>query len=155
MDSQRSNEQDALIFGVRNSSLISILERGLHYLQQERYAEGIVLLSQAHEQLSPDQVSLSAALDAFIQGHTLYWQAQQALHHASQRFTEAVTSQQMHLGTLHNLLATLVEEKEIATQPHSEPASQSPRDPQLYQAQEPAADDQFLPALYIYLLWAF
>ncbi len=147
MDSQRSNEQDALIFGARNSSLIYILERGLHYIQQERYAEGIALLVQAHEQLFPDQVYLSAALDAFIQGHTLYWQAQQALHHASQRFAEAVTGQQMRLDTLHNLLATLVEDKEIATQPHTEPASQSPKNP--HQAQEPAADDQLLPALYI------
>lgn len=141
MELSRPHEQDSLIFGAETPSLTFILERGLRYIQQEHYAEGITLLAHVWEQLSPDQVYLSAALDAFIQGHTLYWQAQQALHQASQRFAEAVTSQQTRLAELHNLLTTLIEDKVSA--------SQSLKDPQQYQVQEPSANEQLLPALYI------
>ncbi len=149
MHSTFSNEQIALIVGAEHSSLIFALERGLHYIQQECYAEGIALLTQAREQLSPDQVQLSTALDAFIQGHILYWQAQQALHHASQRFTEAVNSQQMCLATLHNLLTALIKEKEIPVQTHTESVAQSLKNPQQCPVQKPTEDDQHLPALYI------
>jgi DNA-binding SARP family transcriptional activator/exonuclease VII small subunit len=129
--------------------LTSTLERGLDYIRQERFVEGIALLALAREQLSPDQVSLSAALNAFIQGHALYWQAQQALHHASQRFAEAVTSQQTRLAVLYNLLAALIEDKETASQPHCATAAQSLNESQQHQAHEPAAEDEHLPALYI------
>ncbi len=149
MHSSFSNVQITLTFGAENSSLIFTLECGLHYIQQECYAEGIALLTQAREQLSPNQVHLSAALDAIIQGHTVYWQAQQALHHASQRFAEAVNSQQTHLATLHNLLAALVEDKEAASQNHTATVAQSPQNPQQSQVQKPVVDDQLLPALYV------
>src|SRR5437764_11461620 len=107
MELSRSDEQVALISGAEASSLIFILERGLNYIRQDRFVEGIALLALAREQLSAEQVCLTAALDGFIQGHTLYWQAQQALHQASQRFAEAVTGQQIRLTVLHNLLAEL------------------------------------------------
>jgi len=149
MELSRSDEQVALISGVEASSLIFILERGLNYIRQERFVEGIALLALAREQLSADQVCLTAALDAFIQGHTLYWQAQQALHQASQRFAEAVTGQQTRLAALHNLLTALVEDKESVSQPHTGVAAQPLKDPQQYQAQEPSANEQLLPALHI------
>ncbi len=149
MDSLISHEQDALAFGAEPPSLTFTLERGLNYIQQELYPEGIALLALAREQLSPDQIFLSAALDAFIQGHTIYWQAQQALHHASQRFAEAVTEQQARLATLHNLLAALVADKNRKAQPHIGTMAQSLKDLQHYQAQETSPDDQILPALYI------
>jgi DNA-binding SARP family transcriptional activator/exonuclease VII small subunit len=149
MDLSHPNEQDNPISGVGTPSLILTLERGLNCIRQERYVEGIALLALACEQLSPDQVDLSAALNAFIQGHALYWQAQQALHHASQRFTEALTSQQTRLTTLHHLLTALVEDKESTSQPHTGTAAQSVKDPQQYQVPEPATDDRLLPALFI------
>src|SRR6266700_6450208 len=149
MELSRLNEQDALISGIETSSLISILERGLNYIRQEHYVEGIALLTLAREQLSRGQIPLSAVLDAFIQSHMIYWQAQQALHHASQRFAEAMTNQQARLAVLHNLLATLVDDKESTSQPRTALAAQSLQDPQQYQVQEPSANDQFLPALYI------
>ena len=149
MDSSLTPEQDALTFGTDASSLTFTLERGLHYVQQELYAEGLALLVMAREQLSPDQVFLAAALDAFIQGHTIYWQAQQALHHASQCFAEAVTEQQARLATLHDLLAALVEDKEKKAQSHTGDVARSLKDSQHYQAQRPSTDDQPLPALYI------
>ncbi len=149
MERSRPDEQEALIPGAGASSLIFTLGRGLNYIRQERYVEGIALLALAREQLSADQVYLSAALEAFIEGHTLYWRAQQALHHASQRFAEAVTGQQTRLTTLHNLLAALVEDKESTSQSQTGAAAQALKDPQQYQAQEPSADDQPLPALYI------
>src|SRR5438876_5312939 len=149
MDSSHSHEQDALTFGTEAFSLTFTLERGLHYVQQELYAEGLALLVMAREQLSPDQVFLAAALDAFIQGHTIYWQAQQALHHASQCFAETVTEQQARLATLHDLLAGLVEDKERKAQSHTGVVAQLLKDPQHYQAQRPPTDDQLLPALYI------
>lgn len=149
MELSRPHEQDSLIFGTETPSLIFTLECGLRYIQQEHYAEGITLFAHACEQLSPDQVYLSAALNAFIQGHTLYRQAQQALHQASQRFAEAVTSQQTRLAALHNLLNTLIEDEVSASQLHTGVAAQSLNDPQQYQAHEPSANEQLLPALYI------
>ena len=83
MELSRSDEQVALISGAEASSLIFILERGLNYIRQDRFVEGIALLTLAREQLSAEQECLTAALDGFIQGHTLYWQAQQALHQAA------------------------------------------------------------------------
>ena len=149
MELSRPNEQDALISGVGAPSLIFTLECGLRYIQQEHYAEGITLLAHACEQLSPDQLYLSAALDAFIQAHTLYWQAQKALHQASQRFAEAVAGQQTRLAVLHNLLNALIEGKGSASQPHTGVAVHAVKEPQQYQVPEPPVDDQILPALYI------
>jgi len=144
----RLSEQAPLI-SEAGSSLAFLLERGLNYIRQERFLEGIALLALAREHHSADQADLTAAIDAFFQGHTLYWQAQQALHHASQRFAEAVTSQQTRLAVLHNLLAALIEDKETAYQPHTETAAQSPKGPQQYQVYEPTAGVELLPALYI------
>jgi len=149
MELSRPNEQDAHISGVGAPSLIFTLERGLNYMRQERYVEGTALLALACEQLSPDRVYLSAALNAFIQGHTLYRQAQQALHDASQRFAEALTSQQTRLAALHNLLAALIEDKESASQPHTGVAAHPLKDLQQDQVPEPSVDSQFLAALYI------
>lgn len=149
MKLSRPHEHDSLIFGAGTSSLIFTLERGLDHIRKELYAEGIAFLVRAREQLSPDQVNLSAALDAFIQGHTIYWQAQQALHHASQRFAEAVSGQQARLATLDDLLVALAADKERESQPRTGVVAQSLQDHQHYHEQEPYADDQILPALYI------
>lgn len=147
MEHLRPYKQDALLFEDDSPTLISTLEQCLNFIQQEQYIEGIALLVLVHKQLSPDQTYLAAALNDFIQGHTLYWQAQQALHHTSQRFAEAVTEQQTRLVVLHNLLTAQVEVKEKPSQQKGRVATLFVKDPQ-HQDPESTASDQLLPSLY-------
>lgn len=92
-------------------SVASLLERGLQWLRQGHYTEGVILFALAREQLTPDQVQLAAVLDTFIQDCGKYWQAQQALHQASKHFAEADEEQQAQITALEKLLPTLMKEK--------------------------------------------
>src|SRR5947209_13766587 len=86
-------------------SLATLLERGIQCMQQEYYAEGLAFFALAGECLAPDQIHFAAVLDAFVQSHHRYLQAQQALHLASKRFAETDTEQQVQLLALEKLLA--------------------------------------------------
>ena len=110
MSSSHSSEQHSLNVDFEYPAPVLLLERGLRSVREGRFAEGVVYLTLAREQLNGDHVSLSAVLDAFAQGHVTYWNAQQNLLEASKRFVLADTEQQSRIATLETLLPTLLEE---------------------------------------------
>jgi DNA-binding SARP family transcriptional activator len=101
------------------SSLAFLLQRGLDCTQRGSYVEGAAFFTLAREQLTPDQVHVAVLLDAFLQSHASYWQAQQSLHTASKRFVEADIERQAHLLGLNKLLLALNEETNTEVQPHA------------------------------------
>ena len=104
------SDRVALISKSDASSLTSLLERGLQYIQQGRYSEGAAFLGLARERLTPEQTDFAAALDALTRSHASYSQAQQSLHEANKRFVEADAEHQARLAALTKLLPTLSEE---------------------------------------------
>ena len=141
-----------------------LLERGIQSTQQGRHVEAVLYFSRALEQLSPDQFYYADALDNFIQSHTRYSQAQEALHTASKRFVEADAEQQSQLAALEKLLPVLREEMDRTPQPRStaQPSKNSfePLTPQLpfnnFDDGQPSQsshtlrkDSDILPSLYI------
>ncbi|HLZ81300.1 MAG TPA: hypothetical protein VKP04_06685, partial [Ktedonobacteraceae bacterium] len=100
MSSSHSSEQHALNVDFEYPAPVHLLERGLRSVREGRFAEGAVYFTLAREQLSDDHVSLAAVLDAFAQGHIIYWNAQQNLLEASKRFVLADTEQQSRIVTL-------------------------------------------------------
>lgn len=113
--------QETLTDASETPTLDSLLERGIHCTQQGRHVEGAIYFALARVRLSPNQMHYAAALDTFIQSHTRYWQAQEALHTASKRFVEADIEQQAQLVALEKLLQALREETGRASQPGSKP----------------------------------
>jgi hypothetical protein len=65
-----------------SSSLIMLLECGLDYVQQGRYAEGAVVLAQARKQLSCEQIHLIDLIDVLLGDYADYQRIQQALQDA-------------------------------------------------------------------------
>lgn len=110
MDSPLSSIQEALIDTSEAFSLACLLERGIDCTRQGCYVEGLIYFSRARERLSSNQMHLAVILDAFIQSHADYLQAQQLLQIASKRFVEADTEQQTQLAALKKLLPALRED---------------------------------------------
>jgi len=107
--------------GAPTSSVISLLERGLNYIRQENYTEGIILFAQARQQLIPDQMQLAAMLDTLMQDCEKYWHAQQALIQASKRFAEIDAGLQAQVAILEKALPTLVQDKDTDSMLHAIP----------------------------------
>lgn len=132
MDAPLFPEQASLRVELADHSLLSLLERGLQCARREDYAEGAAFFTLARERLAPDQVHLSASLNAFIEISAGYRQAQQALHEASRRFAEVDSAQQAQLASLEKLLPTLMKNTSIIAQPLTNSnGHQSPSEPQL------------------------
>lgn len=110
MSSSHSSEQHAQNIDFEYPAPVFLVERGLHSVREGRYTEGAVYFTVAREQLNSDHVSLAAVLDAFTQGHIIYWNAQQSLLEASKRFVQADAEQQTRIATLETLLPALMEE---------------------------------------------
>jgi hypothetical protein len=134
-------------------TLLSLLERGLHYAQQGFYIEAAACFIQAREQLAPHQVQLAGALDAFVQSHLHYRQAQQMLHEASKHFAEADAQQQAQITLLEKLVPSLLTKADSASQPTIEGSRSihllqpSTSDPPVLQ--KTPKEGNALPALYI------
>src|SRR6266704_1662404 len=111
-------DQGTLTVASEASSPAILLERGIHYTRQGCYVEGMIYFALARERLSPDQVHFATALDAFIESHARYLQAQQSLHTASKRFAEAETEQQTQLVALEKVLLAITKEMDRAPQSH-------------------------------------
>src|SRR6266487_5038197 len=111
MDPQLFPEQASLTAELEDSSLVSLLERGLQSVRQGRYVEGITFFALTCERLSPDQAHLAAVLDAFIQSHKTYSRAQEELLQASKHFARADAEQQVQIAALENLLSILPGER--------------------------------------------
>lgn len=85
------------------SSLIDI-ERGLSYLVQGRFSEGLEILRQASLPLSAREAPLVEALDALQESTSGFLQAQQRLYESSRSFAEAERKWQERIETLGELL---------------------------------------------------
>lgn len=92
------------------ASVVSILEQGLLCARRGFFVEAASFFALAHEQLSPYQANHAAVVNAFLQSHSSYWQAQQALHLASKQFVEAEVEQQTRLLAIEKMLPALREE---------------------------------------------
>ncbi|HXX78292.1 MAG TPA: BTAD domain-containing putative transcriptional regulator [Ktedonobacteraceae bacterium] len=109
MDSPLTSEQHTLIRASETSSPGRLLEMGLFHVRQGRFVEGLTFITLARRRLSPDQAHLAGVLDAFIESHKLYSQAQEELLQASKRFVSADAEQQMQLVALEDLLSLMPE----------------------------------------------
>src|SRR5712691_10236755 len=138
-------DQGTLTIASEISSPANLLERGIHCTRQGRYIEGVIYFIRARERLSPDEMDFAAALDAFIQSHAGYLQAQEALHTTSRHFVEADTEQQTQLVVLEKLLLTLREEANRAPMAHAivQPTKDSWEHLSLQSPQLPSADSNF------------
>ncbi len=101
------------------ASVVSILEQGLLCARRGFFVEAASFFALAHEQLSPYQANHAAVVDAFLQSHSSYWQAQQALHLASKQFVEAEVEQQTRLLAIEKMLPALREETGKTSLDHS------------------------------------
>jgi DNA-binding SARP family transcriptional activator len=140
MDSLHSPERDALIVASENSSPGHLLEAGFLCVRQGRYIEGLALFALVRERLSPNQVYLATALDAFMQGHKTYLQAQEELLQASKHFARADAEQQAQIATLENLLSILPEETKKASS-HTNGLQQNARSNRLLHVLRSSSND--------------
>ena len=115
MDSSLSPERDTPFVAPEAYSPSRLLESGFLCIRQGRYTEGVGFFALARERLAPDQAHLAAVLDAFIQSHKTYSQAQEELLQASRHFARADAEQQAQLAALENLLPILLEETNKAS----------------------------------------
>ncbi len=124
------------------SSPAALLERGIQCFREGCFVEGVTCFALARERLSAEQMQFAAVLDAFIQSHTSYWQAQQALFKASKRFVETETEQQTRLLSLEKLLLTLKEATNRTFQPQAvaQPFLNTQSD-QMHQSHRPSSTD--------------
>jgi DNA-binding SARP family transcriptional activator len=83
------------------------LTRGVECVRREHYADAVGRFAVARAQVTPTDTPLIAALDAFIDGHARYWQAQQGLHEASRRFAVASADQQERFAELQRCVSQL------------------------------------------------
>ncbi|MDQ6643620.1 MAG: hypothetical protein M3Y76_04155, partial [Chloroflexota bacterium] len=110
MDSSLLPEQDTLVVAAETSSPDRLLETGFLCVRQGRYVEGVAFFALARERFSPHQAHLTAVLDAFIQSHKTYVQAQEILLQASKNFARADAELQVQIAALEKLLSGLSEE---------------------------------------------
>jgi DNA-binding SARP family transcriptional activator len=129
MDSSRFSQchTRARISGA--SSLISLVERGLHYFQQGSHAEGVAILALAREHLTADQISLADALDVFLQEYAGYRHMQQALQEVSMHFAQAHAELQERVTALGEELPILMRNIDTTLPLHTEVRVASPPSP--------------------------
>jgi DNA-binding SARP family transcriptional activator len=112
-----------------NGELREELELGLTCAWQAHFADAASHFAQARDQIPATHPQLITALDAFVQSHARYWQAEQSLHEASLTFTAATAEQQTLLEDLQHLLTATG--KDIENAPMLSPVAQrsaAPRD---------------------------
>jgi DNA-binding SARP family transcriptional activator len=116
MESSLSSNQVTPTAACGTLSLAFLLERGIDCTRQGSYVEGAAFFVLARERLTPDQMHLAIVLDAFLQSHSSYWQAQQSLHFASKRFAAADSEYQTCLVAIEKLLPALDDKAEQGAQ---------------------------------------
>jgi DNA-binding SARP family transcriptional activator len=140
MDTLFSREQDTQTVEPGAFSAVSLLEQGLNCVQQGRYPEGVAFFALAREQLSPNMIHLTVALDACIQDYVGYCQAQKALQQASERLIEIHAKQQARIVSLENLLPDLKRD----TDPILPAIAQTLKSPENYQLSPTLSEDSRL-----------
>ncbi len=135
LESSLSSDQVTLRVASESFSLAYLLERGIDCTRQGSYVEGAAFFVLARERLTPDQMHLAVEIDAFLQSHTSYWQAQLSLHAASKRFAEADSERQTCLVAIEKLLPALGEMANQVAQSHLQPQPSQLPNNQLQQPQ--------------------
>ncbi len=157
-----STEHGASVVEPDAFSSLRLLEQGLKCFQHHLDSEGAAFFKQAREQLLPYQVQLGTVLDALNAAIANHLDAQQMLHEASKRFTEAYAEQQLQIARLQKAISRLLEDQEKPIQKSAKVhqtlrlLSALPASPQC--AEEPQQDnspDATLPALYVTCLGRF
>jgi len=142
MDSLPSFEQNTLKDRSEASSAVEPLVNGLSCIRKGHYSEAVAFFALARERLSLNMVNLIAVLDAFTHDYVSYWQAQQALQHASERLVEAHTKQQAHATSLEKLLPELLRDTDSNLSAIVQKTSENH---QLSQPLPEDSKDQFIP----------
>jgi DNA-binding SARP family transcriptional activator len=119
MDPSFAFYQEALMVAPEGISLAFLLERGIDCIRQGCYVEGASFIALARERLTADQLHFAIVLDAFLQSHASYLEAQQALHLATKRFAEADVGKEAQLLAIEKLLLTLGENANTVVQRHA------------------------------------
>jgi len=135
LESSLSSNQVTLRVASESFSLAYLLERGIDCTRQGSYVEGAAFFVLARERLTPDQMHLAVEIDAFLQSHTSYWQAQLSLHAASKRFAETDSERQTCLAAIEKLLPALGEKANQVAQSHLQPQPSQLPNNQLQQPQ--------------------
>jgi len=151
----------------RSDGFHAELARGLACARRDHYADAAAHFAVARELVAPAGTPLLVALDAFIDSHTRYWQAQQALHEASRRFATISVDQQERFVDLQRHLSSLIGDEDLAQASLSEALATGDTHP-LYQPDDktrthdqqrhrahPTLDDNPLPALRVVLFGRF
>src|SRR5260370_13300568 len=112
MDSSPSLERDMPAFESETSSLVYLLESGLHCIQQGRFAEGLTFFALVREILSPSQAHLAVVLDVLTRSHEAYTLAQEELLQASKHFVGADAERRKQLNALARHLTVMQEEED-------------------------------------------
>ena len=135
MESSLSSNQVTPTAASEALSLAFLLERGIDCTRKGSYVEGAAFFVLARERLTPDQMHLAIVLDAYLQSHSSYWQAQQSLHFASKRFATADSEHQTCLLAIEKLLPALDDKAEQGAQSHLQPQLSQLPDNQLQHQQ--------------------
>ncbi len=114
MDSAHSLEQPQLTSICEPPYLLFLLKRGLNYIQQGCYVEGMAILALVREQLPSSQVYFANVLDAFLQGYSSYQRTQQALQEVSTQFAEACVELQARATLFRKTLLTIIQDLETS-----------------------------------------
>lgn len=129
MDTSLSCDERTLKTGAEGYSALYLLERALEYIQQERIAEGVALLTVVREQLPANQAQLVAILDRFVVGYSDYEQAQYILQEASKQFAAAHVEQQGRIAQFAAALPTHIHALHSASLPSDLPLEQQGQPP--------------------------
>ncbi len=86
---------------------ISVIEAGIHSLQQGHRKEGLALFTLARVHSDATSSILTDTLDTLLASLQGYWNAQQALQDASRRFVEAEAEQELQLRALQCIMRAL------------------------------------------------
>ena len=97
-------------------SLVALLEEGIRCVREGHQTEGVSCFTVAREQFSYDYMQVTSVIDAFLQSHSSYRQAQEALFVASKRFAETESERQRQLYAIETLLSALRTETDRPTQ---------------------------------------
>jgi DNA-binding SARP family transcriptional activator len=91
------------------------IRRGLLYAEQAHYADAALHFGLAREALADS--AILAVLDAYIESHTRFWQAQRRLHEASRQFVAAEDEQIARLAALRTFPGLAAIEPAPSVQP--------------------------------------
>ncbi len=108
MDSTGTFRQQMAMGTFEPISVTFLLRRGIEYILQGYYAEGIALITLGSEHMASDHKHLNSILDTLTKEYAKFRRARQTLEEASACFIKAQAELQMDIVTLSTFLQTLL-----------------------------------------------